>query len=1116
MNIRTHLRPILILLLSAFLPVLNARGEQVLLFLEHGAAEGLVAARVNLTSAVACCGETPVAPSAIAALDADGQKIPFQFIPDHAFSATNNITGTALVQLPAQFRMPLRLDFSGGEVSPADSDGKVTTAFYEVEHSAERHGGFPSRIVFADGKSFTTMRWNNRVHHRDLGSFCLCDDPEARVERISSGPLCDVVRVRAYFVQGGKRPESQPWAVYDWCYFHKEPIAYVTAVFGQDKPYTWHELHFLEMDYPREAFPFWAGGEPFVQGEFQESRKTHSCAQWGAVHDGRNAIGMYQCGQALFYDAGPATYLQAHGDSAWQAWQNTDARFSAWMWIGADEEPARAVQRVARENLFDADVVVTLASVRNRIEAASQQLAKTSPEVRTRKMWQLEGARRLESQGRFAEALSVVEGNGPDNWTVLTSGALTMILERNEDGIQLLDLFDTETRQSLVTSRAEPLFSLTLHDPTSSEELTLTADAGWSEVSVSGRPSDGSIRLSWRRPEERRLGDFEVVAQAVPRPDGDEIRWQLSAKGQAKPWSLWSVVFPQVAVPRLGSATEVFVPKGCGQVQTEVFTEPFRFDGTYPSGWTTMQFMSVYDQQRKTGLYVAVHDPWGSTKQIHGSSRLPRRDVLLKYEHPVPDMGRSENHFQLSGEAVWKLLRGDWFDAASSYRTWARAEARWYPPLTHEGRADTPRWMRELCAWALTGGAPADCVGSVNDLAKDLDLPLGFHWYNWHQIPFDNDYPHYFPTRPNMPRGVQELQDAGVHVMPYINGRLWDTRDKGAQDFQFTSVAFPAVSKNKQGEPYTESYSSKESDGSRVSLGVMCPSTQLWKAKVREIVLRLINECGVHGVYIDQVAAAKPTLCFDETHGHPLGGGHWWTQGYWDMLRQIRAAMPADRMLTTECNGEPYIRYFDGYLTWHWQYDGQVPAFPAVYGGSIQMFGRSFGGGPTRDLALRMKVGQQLVFGEQIGWINPGLARAESNAEFLRQAVHLRHRIVRYFYTGEMARPPKLEGVIPTVRADWQWHGESWVTTDAVLTGAWHIPAENRSVLVFVNVSGEHQSGKLDYDTAECGIQAARVRCQDIGHDGAGPISIDPPRIQRVISLPAHGMMAIEISPSEN
>ena len=44
--------------------------------------------------------------------------------------------------------------------------------------------------------------------------------------------------------------------------------------------------------------------------------------------------------------------------------------------------------------------------------------------------------------------------------------------------------------------------------------------------------------------------------------------------------------------------------------------------------------------------------------------------------------------------------------------------------------------------------------------------------------------------------------------MPYINGRLWDTRDKGAEDFEFTKIALPSATKDEEGNPYVESYGS--------------------------------------------------------------------------------------------------------------------------------------------------------------------------------------------------------------------------------------------------------------------------------------------------------------------
>jgi len=292
----------------------------------------------------------------------------------------------------------------------------------------------------------------------------------------------------------------------------------------------------------------------------------------------------------------------------------------------------------------------------------------------------------------------------------------------------------------------------------------------------------------------------------------------------------------------------------------------------------------------------------------------------------------------------------------------------------------------------------------------------------------------------------------------------------------------------------------------------MCPATDVWQGKVREIVLRLFNECGVKGVYIDQVAAAQPRLCFDKSHGHPLGGGHWWTEAYWDLLERIHQAMPEDRMLTTECNAEAYAHRFDGYLTWHWQYDGQVPAFPAVYGGAIQMFGRAYRGGPTKDLALRMKAGQQLVYGEQIGWINPGVVQEKENAEFLRQVVRLRHRLRRYFYAGEMARPPKLVGEIPKVTADWQWHGEWPVTTDAVMGGAWALPKENRLILLFVNVGEAPVTARLDFDAHVYGLEAEKLHVAKHTAEGSEESFSSPPAVQRELTFPPRAAWGWELT----
>ena len=553
-------------------------------------------------------------------------------------------------------------------------------------------------------------------------------------------------------------------------------------------------------------------------------------------------------------------------------------------------------------------------------------------------------------------------------------------------------------------------------------------------------------------------------------------------------WTLWRVVFPQVSIADLGPLGGGLRAQGAWRGSARGLAAMHTgTTGTYPSGWCSMPILAVYDENRRTGLSLAIHDPWGSTKDLLAESHPKEGTLTLAVDHPVPDMGQPANRFELSGEAEWRLLRGDWFDAAVAYRQWVRKEAKWYPRLAPEGRTDTPRWMRELSVWALSGGTPARVRAGSARRSPDSSLrPRRCTGTTGTRSPSTTTIPHYFPTKPGFSDGVRELQSSGTYVMPYINGRLWDTRDRGTEDFEFTRVALPAVTKDEKGQPYVETYGSKEKDGSPVRLGVMCPSTELWQSRVRQTVLRLMNECGVKGVYIDQIAAAAPTLCFDRSHGHPSGGGHWWTEGYWKLLGEIRRAMPEGCMLTTECNGEPYIHMLDGYLTWHWQYDGQVPAFPAVYGGAIQMFGRAYGGGDTRNLALRMRAGQQLVFGEQIGWLAPGTVLDKENGPFFRDVVLLRRKLVGYFYARRDGPAPQAGGYRADRPRRLAMERRRLGHDGAVLTGAWHQPASRRLVLVFVNVSDQPVTAQVDFDARPYGFASNALSMTRITAGGKG------------------------------
>jgi len=686
---------------------------------------------------------------------------------------------------------------------------------------------------------------------------------------------------------------------------------------------------------------------------------------------------------------------------------------------------------------------------------------------------------------------------------VLANDVLRLAFEVRPDGIEWVSLRDVAAAREMLAG-GEAFWRLVVEDPTGKKQ-TLDNRSGWKHVSTSARPARRSGRvLLWR--------DATVRGSSVTLPlevrceislEGPRSTWNLSVEN-ASSFSLRTVSFPLVATRPLGDSGRddaVVFPRGPGERHVDPFTKPVSYGSDYPTGWGSYQFMTHYD--RAGGVYVATHHPVASTKYLEAGTRANGKQWMMEFRWPAENATIPGNDFDMPGPAVVELFRGDWFDAALIYRDWVRRNARWWP--ADESRSDTPRWMHDVAVWAMTGGTTQSVVGPVSDFAAYMGVPTALHWYNWHQIPFDTDYPHYFPAKPGFADGVRQLQVAGVRVMPYINGRLWDT---GLEDFE--KVARPFATKDERGNPYVEEY------GSKRKLAPMCPATKLWQDKVNEIVLRLLGPGGgVDGVYIDQIAAAKPCLCFDRSHGHPLAGGHWWmTLGYWPMLERLRADMKKqhpDAMITTECNGEAYVRFFDGYLTWHWQYDGQVPVWPAIYGGRVQMFGRAYRGGPTRSLALRMKAAQQLVYGEQIGWLGPEVIREKENGPFIRRMARLRYALRDYLADGEMARPPRLAGDIPDVTADWQWHGVWPVTDRAVQAGAWRA-RDGRLALIFVNVTTGTLAFDLDFNGKDYGLADDKIRLAPRTEAGPGEPANVPAVFRRRVRLDAMEALAFEIA----
>jgi hypothetical protein len=61
-------------------------------------------------------------------------------------------------------------------------------------------------------------------------------------------------------------------------------------------------------------------------------------------------------------------------------------------------------------------------------------------------------------------------------------------------------------------------------------------------------------------------------------------------------------------------------------------------------------------------------------------------------------------------------------------------------------------------------------------------------------------------------------------------------------------------------------------------------------------------------------AAASPNNCWDVSHGHDLGGGWAWVDGYRKMIKKARESLDERHVLITEGNTEAFMDIFDVYL----------------------------------------------------------------------------------------------------------------------------------------------------------------------------------------------------------
>ena len=976
----------------------------------------------------------------------------------------------------------------------------IDNGVFSAAHTPTLAGGFPAAITVAGAKAALPIEYADRLYQKEVGQFSLAANPKPAVRLIANGPLFATVEVGGgyYRTEAGQlvQHESQPVARYRFTYFRNSPFVQVNIAVTQPGAFDWKELHVLELrarresraapaaDAPPGAAPLaksWAGGEPSLEGMVSRAGGTHQFNRWAALYFDNGVVAVVNphaasdgSKQARVHDG--ADLLYAMGP--WVAFAGPRVEFDRYLYIGPRNVPRQALDEMAGQldrlqppRVESPELETRAAALRKATNTALSGLGHRT--TRATLLWRLNHALAdLHSLHNVAAARGVILQPPPKRTLPRdTPPAVELIsLGDGRDAIvtdQLLLALDTKGRltsfyQALadteLLSRPCSMFRFTVRNPLG-VEATLTANE---TERAAAEFSKGELRLRYTGSV---FGTIPAHVDLVLRLDGPSVNWRAEAVVDGDGAAAWRLDFPVLdGVGRLeGDDGEdaVIVPDGWGRLQPR--PSAAHYVSRYPGGGATMQFVGYARGQEgrgteaaptfQTTLGVIARDGRCFAKDFVALGNDEERTVSLEARHYPADMGFTRGcNWPYEVETV--ALAGDWFALAEHYRAWATRQA-WCEGGKNRRRHDSPEWFRQLVWWHHDGTRDgAKLMDTFDHLRKAVPFPLAFHWYNWHSIPFDNFYPDYFPVNDYVPAVRAKLREWDVHVMPYINGHLWDTASKSYAE----EGAVRWAMKKADGSLYLEHWNKHDHS-------TACPFTDAWRDKMVHVTDRLFREVGVDAVYLDQIGASQAQLCYDGTHGHARGGGDHYVAGYWKVLQAVRAnarSINPNAALTTEDTAEPYIRYLDGMLMCNRALPDSIPFFPAVYHDYVAQFGLYIYEPEIKaSVTFRSKEAMLFQFGGQLGWNGTNWSDAPEHREkfaWLAKLAAFRQAGLDWLAYGDMLRPPRVTmarngAPVPRIAERWTIYKREMDTEQpAVTASAWQA-SDGRVAVFVINVS---------------------------------------------------------------
>ena len=462
-----------------------------------------------------------------------------------------------------------------------------------------------------------------------------------------------------------------------------------------------------------------------------------------------------------------------------------------------------------------------------------------------------------------------------------------------------------------------------------------------------GQPAidaSSAARFSWSRIEGAHPGldlrwegfaaspTLQVRATVVV-DDDSTTSWHITIDGIGG-LGVERVLYPRLGGIELTEGADLTVPLWMGQRARDprnMLSGPDgkgrRFEWGYP-GQLSLQMIAL-TRGVLAGLYWATDDSLAYRKAfiLSGDGEgYGRAEVAHLLADP-----QLATRYEPTYAVKLGVVYGTWMHAAERYRAWGEQQA--WARESRVARGTASKWMRETGVWVWNRGRASQVLDPAITLRKTVGLPVSVFWHWWHAGPYDTSFPDYLPPRDGaaaFTAAVKRAHAADVRAIVYMNQRLWCTNTpswtrEGAERY--------AV-RERNGTVRLETYNVFNP----LPCAPMDVSTAFWRNKYAGIADTVVQQYGIDGIYMDQ--AVLSLVCWAPDHGHPVGGGHYWMDGFRALATDLRRRNGGTLGLAGEGGGESWLPDLDAFLTLQvseerysdpksgWE---PIPLFQAVY-----------------------------------------------------------------------------------------------------------------------------------------------------------------------------------------